>query len=72
MSALSYRNGSYFCSACEQKLQIRPGATVRHGYTTVHDGERDRVLYVDGLEMHRCSDRETTGLSGMQQPTGSS
>jgi hypothetical protein len=67
MSAITYRAGSYYCTACELKLQIPPGATVRHGYTTVQDGERMRVLIVDGAEVHRCADRETTGLSGTTQ-----
>jgi hypothetical protein len=65
MSALTYRDGSYFCTACNEKLRITPGACVRHGYTTVHEGQRERVLLIDGVEMHRCVDREHSGLAAM-------
>jgi len=58
MSALTYRDGAYFCTACDEKLRITPGACVRHSYTTVQDGQRERLLLVDGREFHRCIDRE--------------
>jgi hypothetical protein len=69
MSALSYRDGSYFCVACDEKLLIPPGASVRHSFTTVHDGQRDRILLVDGSEVHRCPDRDTAGFTGSPQST---
>ncbi len=68
MSALTYRDGAYWCTACDEKLKIPAGATVRQSFTTVQDGQRDRVLLIDGVEVHRCEDREAAGLSGMPQP----
>jgi hypothetical protein len=68
MSALTYRDGSYYCSACDEKLRIPPGATVRQSYTTIHDGARERVLLVAGVATHRCADQETAALDGIRAP----
>ena len=69
MSTLTYRDGAYFCTGCNEKLQIPPGASVRHSFTTVHDGRRDRILLVDGTEKHRCTDEEAAGLTEMPKST---
>ena len=69
MSALTFRDGAYFCTGCDQKLQIPPARSVRHSYTTVQDGQRERVLFVDGRETHRCIDQNAEGLSSLPQST---
>ena len=56
MSAIAYCDGSYRCTVCQATLEIPAGANVRQGFTTVHDGTRERVLFVDGHEAHRCRD----------------
>ncbi len=64
MSALAFRDGAYFCAACQEQLRIPAGATVRNGYTTVHGGTRERVLFVSGHEVHRCTDLDVAGFAG--------
>src|SRR3954447_3025534 len=68
VSTVSYRDGLYYCSECDKKVRVPPGASVRHGFTTVRDGERERVLLIDGIEAHRCADREITIVSGAARP----
>ncbi len=68
VSAIAYRDGSYSCSACHETLDIPAGAIVRQGFTTVRDGERERVLFVGGVEAHRCTDHEIAGLSHTLPP----
>jgi hypothetical protein len=68
MSAITYRNGSYHCSECDDKVRVPAGSCVRHSYTTVQDGERERLLLVDGAEAHRCIARDTTTLAGAGRP----
>jgi len=62
MSAIAYCDGAYSCAACHQVLDVPAGANVRQGFSTVHDGARERVLFVDGLAVHRCPDNQTAGL----------
>jgi hypothetical protein len=62
MSAIAYCDGAYTCTACHRPLEIPAGANVRQGFSTVRDGARERVLFVNGQEVHRCTDNETDGL----------
>ena len=61
MGVISYQSGAYLCALCQRKLPIRAGAQVRRGYTTLHDGLRHRLIYVDGTEVHRCLDIVRSG-----------
>jgi hypothetical protein len=61
MGVIDYGSGAYVCPLCQTTLPIRAGAPVRRGYTTLHDGLRHRLTYVDGTEVHRCLDLASSG-----------
>jgi len=54
MGAMSYQDGAYLCAACAAKLRVPLGSQVRRGFTTAEAGDRQRVIYADGVEIHRC------------------
>jgi len=54
MGAIDYHRGSYVCTACHAKLRVPAGAQIRRGFTTADHGTRERVVFADGAEIHRC------------------
>jgi hypothetical protein len=55
MGAIDYQDGSYLCAACKAELRVPAGAQIRRGYTTVDDGARERIIFANGTEIHRCA-----------------
>jgi hypothetical protein len=54
MGAIDYHHGAYVCAVCRVKLRVPPGAQIRRGFATAEDGARERVVFADGTEIHRC------------------
>lgn len=54
MGAIDYHRGAYVCSVCHAKLRVPAGAQIRRGFGTAEDGERERIVFADGNEIHRC------------------
>ena len=55
MGAIQYQDGAYLCAECAVKVRVPAGSQVRRGFTTAEAGERERVIYADGVEIHRCT-----------------
>jgi hypothetical protein len=55
MGTIQYQDGSYLCAECDAKLRVPAGAQIRRGFTTVEAGRQERVVFADGLEIHRCT-----------------
>lgn len=56
MGAIHYFGGAYVCSACHTELKVPAGSTIRRGFTTTEDGKRARIVFADGVEIHRCNE----------------
>lgn len=54
MGAIDFYDGSYFCAACHAKLRVPAGSQIRRGFTTTRNGTCDRIVFADGIEIHRC------------------
>jgi hypothetical protein len=55
MGAIDYYDGSYLCAACHAKLRVPAGSQIRRGFTTAENGARERIVFADGTEIHRCT-----------------
>lgn len=54
MGTIQYQDGAYVCAACDARLRIPAGSQIRRGFTTAEAGERHRVIFANGVEIHRC------------------